>query len=80
MKNFLFLHYFFYEVYMINSEEIQETYNSFLKNEITKKEAIDKLIIHVLKHPQFFGLETLTKENLQDIIFNLLNPASKKPS
>ena len=72
MKNILFLQYFFYEVYMINSEEIQETYNSFFKNEITKKEAIDKLIIHVLKHPQFFGLETLTKENLQDIIFNLL--------
>lgn len=57
---------------MINAEQIQKIYNSYLNNEIKKKEAIDQLIIDVLKYPQFFGLETLTKENLQDIIYNLI--------
>lgn len=57
---------------MINAEQIQKIYNSYLNNEIKKKDAIDKLIIDVLKHPQFFGLETLTKENLQEIIYNLI--------
>lgn len=58
---------------MVNATSITKIYLSFMKDEISKEEAINQLLVLVLKNPAFFGLQSLCKEKLQDFIFNIIH-------
>lgn len=55
---------------MVNAASLTKIYLSFKNNEITKEEAINQLMIMVLKKPAYFGLQNLDKEKFQDFIYN----------
>ena len=58
---------------MINSKMIENIYFSVEKGEISKKEAENQLVTLIIEEPQFFGLEKLNKDELQEIIFIIIN-------
>lgn len=58
---------------MINSQMIENIYFSVEKGEICKKEAENRLVTLISKEPQFYGLEKLNSDELQEIIFKLIN-------
>ncbi len=58
---------------MVNATSLTKIHLSFMKEEITKEEAINQLMTIVLKNPAYFGLEKLSKEKLQDFIFYSIN-------
>ena len=52
---------------------IENIYFSVEKGEISKKEAENQLVTLIIEEPQFFGLEKLNKDELQEIIFEIIN-------
>ncbi len=62
---------------MINSSIVTKVYLSFINDEITQEQANNKLIIMLLEYPNFFGLESLCKESLQDFIGYFVEIISK---
>lgn len=64
-------------VYMIDASSITKVYVSLLNKEITKENAINKLIVLVLENPHFFGLENLNKEDMQDFLFYFIQKVDK---
>ena len=57
---------------MISAKKIEKIYNSLINKEIDKNDAINQLIVSIIKYPQFYGLEKLDKEILHEIIETLL--------
>ena len=51
---------------MINSQMIENIYNSLINKEIDKTEATNQLILTIIKNPQFYSLEKLNKEYLHE--------------
>ena len=62
---------------MIDASSITKVYVSLLNKEITKENAINKLIVLVLENPHFFGLENLNKEDMQDFLFYFIQKVDK---
>ena len=58
---------------MINSKMIENIYFSVENGEINKKEAENQLVTLLIEEPQFFGLEKLNNDELQEIIFIIIN-------
>lgn len=58
---------------MINSKMIENIYFSVENGEINKKEAQNQLVTLLIEEPQFFGLEKLNNDELQEIIFIIIN-------
>ena len=52
---------------------IENIYFSVEKGEISKKEAENQLVTLLIEEPQFFGLEKLNNDELQEIIFEIIN-------
>lgn len=58
---------------MISSETIENIYFSVQKGEISQKEAKNQLLTLIVKEPQFFGLEKLNNDDLQETICKIIS-------
>ena len=58
---------------MISSQTIENIYFSVQKGEISQKEAKNQLLTLIVKEPQFFGLEKLNNDDLQETICKIIS-------
>ena len=58
---------------MISSQTIENIYFSVQKGEISQKEAKNQLLTLIIKEPQFFGLEKLNNDDLQETICKIIS-------
>jgi hypothetical protein len=58
---------------MISSQTIENIYFSVQKGEISQREAKNQLLTLIVKEPQFFGLEKLNNDDLQETICKIIS-------
>ena len=58
---------------MVSSQTIENIYFSVQKGEISQKEAKNQLLTLIVKEPQFFGLEKLNNDDLQETICKIIS-------